>query len=1174
MHIKEIIIDGFKSYATRTVVSGFDKHFNAITGPNGSGKSNILDAIVFVLGINNLSQVRASDLQGLVYKKGQAGITKASVTLVFDNEDKRNSPAGYEHNAEITVTRQVVINGRNKYLINGHNAQQARVHNLFHSVGLNVNKPHFLIMQGLITKVVKMKPQEILGMIEEAAGTAMFEVKRTNAIKTIEKKQRKVDEINQIITEEIAPTLEKLRGEQKNYNQWVSNSHDIERLSRFVIAYQYWKTTRILESSEQEISENRSAIERINEAIAEHAVEQATIAEHIEKLMKRKSEEMEDEFKGLDKEVSEMSKKLVKLTSEFSHHEEQIATEESRAADLASSIAETQKAIESSVAERAEMEESTAQLQEEADNASEQLKEIQDYQLTGVSTGGQGQSYNDQLMAAKQALSATQGEIKQATVQVAHLEKEHKRMQKELKSATSDSQGAAKDLSACQKRIATLEAKLAKITYSEAEDGRLSSLAMEQKRSIRVLRDQVDELSAKLSNFSFDYSRPSRDFRDTSVKGLVANLIAVHDADRNAAAIEVVAGGRLYNVVIDTESTGKALLKGGKLRRRVTFIPLSKIKANPINRQIVQRAKEIVGADNVDLALSLVGYDDELQAAMEYVFGGSLVCPNLEIANALTFHKDIRKRTVTLDGDVCDPQGTMTGGSSGKTRPVLRQLHQLNEAREKLHHAEQELADTEQALASLKLARGEWQKADKELASAMHQQELLNQRMQQSEYHQLSQRAQSTSEEIATLKASLKELASREKVEGKTLAELEANAKDAKAQKKQEEKTQKKRLSDAKKRASEAVKALKEHKNRIDSLGLEIQQMESECKATSQQIEQLQETLNSMRAEHQDMEATVASFSDEYDSKKADLDAHKAILKATDKEISTMSKRRDRLVKEEQQMRLELQKSEHKINRLESDLVDAQDAVKHIAAKHSWVEKEKQSFGTRGSDYDFEAENPKKAAKTLATLEAAQEKLSKSINRKVMNMFQQADQEYRELCKKREIIQTDRAHIEKFIEDLDEKKNEALQITWEKVTRDFNSIFSTLLPGWSCKLIPPEGMELKDGLEVKFARDNVWKDSLSELSGGQRSLLALSLILSMLLFKPAPVYILDEVDSALDLSNTQNIGQMLKAHFPQAQFVVVSLKEGMWNNANVLFKTKFVDGVSTVSRIAKKRQAA
>jgi structural maintenance of chromosome 2 len=178
MHIHELIIDGFKSYATRTVISGFDMHFNAITGLNGTGKSNILDAICFVLGISALSQVRVGNLQELVYKQGQAGVTKATVTIVFNNNDVQSSPPGYEQFKQITVTRQVIIGGKNKYLINGHNVQQSAVQNLFHSVQLNVNNPHFLIMQGRITKVLNMKPPEILSMIEEAAGTRMFETKK------------------------------------------------------------------------------------------------------------------------------------------------------------------------------------------------------------------------------------------------------------------------------------------------------------------------------------------------------------------------------------------------------------------------------------------------------------------------------------------------------------------------------------------------------------------------------------------------------------------------------------------------------------------------------------------------------------------------------------------------------------------------------------------------------------------------------------------------------------------------------------------------------------------------------------------------------------------------------------------------------------------------------------
>ena len=195
-----------------------------------------------------------------------------------------------------------------------------------------------------------------------------------------------------------------------------------------------------------------------------------------------------------------------------------------------------------------------------------------------------------------------------------------------------------------------------------------------------------------------------------------------------------------------------------------------------------------------------------------------------------------------------------------------------------------------------------------------------------------------------------------------------------------------------------------------------------------------------------------------------------------------------------------------------------------------------------------------------------QDRLSKKINKKVMGMIESAESEYNELNRKREVILNDKAKIEAVIEELDVKKTQALQTTWVKVNKDFGSIFSMLLPGTMAKLEPPENCSVMDGLEVKVAFNGVWKESLTELSGGQRSLLALSLILSLLLFKPAPMYILDEVDAALDLSHTQNIGMMLRTHFSSSQFIVVSLKEGMFNNANVIFRTRFVDGISAVQR--------
>lgn len=218
-------------------------------------------------------------------------------------------------------------------------------------------------------------------------------------------------------------------------------------------------------------------------------------------------------------------------------------------------------------------------------------------------------------------------------------------------------------------------------------------------------------------------------------------------------------------------------------------------------------------------------------------------------------------------------------------------------------------------------------------------------------------------------------------------------------------------------------------------------------------------------------------------------------------------------------------------------------------------------MGKEGGDYDFKRVKMEEVHSRVVALEEEQEQLGRRLNKKVLGMMEKAESEYEELLKKREIIEKDKSQIE----ELDVKKKETLATTYAKVNRDFGSIFSTLLPDASARLEPSNGNVL-EGLEVRVAFGGKEKESLSELSGGQRSLLALSLVLSLLLFKPAPMYILDEVDAALDLSHTQNIGRMLRKHFSQSQFIVVSLKEGMFTNANVLFRTKFVDGVSTVTR--------
>lgn len=221
-------------------------------------------------------------------------------------------------------------------------------------------------------------------------------------------------------------------------------------------------------------------------------------------------------------------------------------------------------------------------------------------------------------------------------------------------------------------------------------------------------------------------------------------------------------------------------------------------------------------------------------------------------------------------------------------------------------------------------------------------------------------------------------------------------------------------------------------------------------------------------------------------------------------------------------------------------------------------------FGQVNGPYDFTSQNPSESRKKLKQLDEKHSAMRNKVNPKVMTMLE--NQEKREAGLKQMLatVQKDKTKIEDTIASLDDYKNEALERTYSKVNGDFGAIFGDLLPGNDAKLQPLEGQGVTGGLEVKVCLGGVWKASLTELSGGQRSLIALSLILSLLQFKPAPMYILDEVDAALDLSHTQNIGQLLRTRFKGSQFIVVSLKEGMFNNANVLFRARFRDGISIV----------
>jgi len=663
----------------------------------------------------------------LIYKRGQAGVTKASVTIVFDNRDKKKSPIGFEEYGQISVTRQIVLGGTSKYLINGHRAQQQTVQNLFQSVQLNINNPNFLIMQGRITKVLNMKPVEILAMIEEAAGTRMFEDRRDRAFKTMAKKEMKVQEITELLKDEIEPKLEKLRTEKRAFLDFQQTQSDLERLTRLVVAHDYLKNKEKLKQSASDLdSKKRKAVD-LEDSAKRLKSEIAHLEDDVKKVKAAREKELRKggKFQALEEEVKAHSEELVRLETVLDLKNASMTEEVERRKGVQKSVNELEAQVQqkSKIYEKLQAQYDTAKADMDKQTAEvEQKEELLQTLQTGVaSREGQENGYQGQLQDARNRASAAATEQEQAKLKISHMEKRIKEDEPRAKKAKEQNSSLLKDLEGLRAQAKKLESELGKLGFDPGKEDSMYQQESSLQKQIRNIREKADTMKRKVANIDFSYSDPSPDFDRSKVKGLVAQLFAL-DKEKSQAgtALEICAGGRLYNVVVDSAEIGTQLLQSGKLRKRVTIIPLNKISAFRASAEKIGAAQKLAPG-KVDLALSLIGYDDEVSAAMEYVFGSTLICEDAETAKRVTFDPAVRMKSVTLEGDVYDPSGSLSGGSSPNSSGVLVTLQKLNEISKEMTLRETELNELQASMAKEKKKLDAARKTKQELDLKSHE---------------------------------------------------------------------------------------------------------------------------------------------------------------------------------------------------------------------------------------------------------------------------------------------------------------------------------------------------------------------------------------------------------------------------------------------------------------------
>ena len=1155
-------MQGFKSFPDKTELN-FGKGITAVVGPNGSGKSNISDAVRWVLGETSTKSLRGSKMEDVIFggtsKRKALGF--AQVMLTLDNSDGTLK----DHGEIVTVTRRYYRSGESEYKIDGESVRRKDIHELFMDTGLG-SDGYSMVGQGKIDSIISAKNEDRRELFEEAAGISRFRHKRKDAERRLDQAQENLVRLLDILGElesRVGP-LKKQSEKAQKFLEYSEEKKTLEigvwlnKINRFTVELREQEHKIDAVKASYEVSENDlAAIEKELEEVAEKvtsinlAIEQSRLgASGYEEEALRK----DGEISVLNATLEHNNETIERLTADITDADGTGVTLDEQIDAKNKTIAKNEKLIADKKAELESVANELSKVQNENMEISDKTVEL-NQTLTALTI---------KLSDSKVKMSQATSSIDEINSRKDTIASQIEATQKDIDYTQSQADESNKNLEFLKERIDEYEnslggyqmkvdAKKQKAEKIKQDAERLARQMAEKSDRARVLED----LEKNMEGFSGAVKAVLKQSQSKALPGIHGTLSQLITVDNeNSTAIEIALGAAMQNVVVSTESDAKRAINYLKQNNvgRATFLPISAIKPRYMEEKNLD--------DNfgfVDVASNLVDCDEQYRDIVENLLGRVMVVEDIDCAIAISKRYKNRYKIVTLDGQVMNPGGSMSGGSKGKGSGVLSRANLVEELKSEAQKIGDELKDVQaelkkavedanSAVADLQGADADLRNAKEEYIRAEGDAKLISDKLQSFiNQRDTMCREQENSEGRILLFNQAVENAKQE------AAEIEKQMADTEAE-----------LNNVSTGAKELSSKRDEIREKTEQINLELVTLTKDSEAAKLSVEELElrkstqsdrvknitDEINGIKAKNENLMLSINDV-------KAQADELRQKASESNEAVTQKIEDRNELEKRSNELRAKEKATLTDKEKLSGDIVRLEERKANMKKEYDELgdmlfeqyELTKPEAQALGIVIDDMAE----AKKRLHEIKVAIGGLG-SINVGAIEEYKEVSERYNFLKEQTDDIEQSKKELAKIIDDLTSSMSEKFMTQFNKINTEFKTCFADFFGGGNGEIILEEPDNcLESAIEIKIQPPGKSVQNINLFSGGEKSLAAMALLFSVLKVQPSPFCIYDEVEAALDDVNVERFAKYMRRMTDKTQFISITHRRGTMEEADVLY---------------------